>query len=189
MEDIKMNWTVIVIIAIVVLLALYVFSTYNRLVRLRNRKDGQWAQIDVQLKRRADLIPNLVETVKGYAKHESGTLEAVIKARNTYVTATTPEEEMKASGELTHALNKLLALTESYPELKANENFLKLQSDLADTENKIMTAREFYNDTGLTYNNAVEMFPSNIIAKLFGFKKAAYFEATSEDREVPEVKF
>lgn len=184
-----MNWTLIIIIAAVGILILYVIKTYNKLISLRNRKDDQWAQIEVQLKRRADLIPNLVETVKGYAKHEQGTLESVIKARNTYVTASTPEEEMKASGELTQALNKLLALTESYPELKANTNFMSLQADLSDTENKIMTAREFYNDTVLTYNNAVEMFPSNIIANIFKFTKAIFFEADEQDRKAPEVKF
>ena len=124
-----MNYIVIAIIVVLVLLILYVIGTYNGLVSLRNKKDDQWSQIDVQLKRRADLIPNLVEIVKGYAKHESETLEKVIEARNTYMTAKTPEEEMKASGEVTQALNKLLALSEAYPELKANQNFLGLQQD------------------------------------------------------------
>ncbi len=178
-----------IIIAIIVLIIVWVFATYNKLVVLRNRKDDQWAQIDVQLKRRADLIPNLVETVKGYAKHEKGTFEDVIKARNTFVNATTPEEEMKASGELTKVMNRLFALAESYPELKANTNFTSLQEDLTKTEDKIATMRQFYNDTVLTYNNKVQMVPSNIIANLFGFKTSPYFEVNEQDREVPKVSF
>ena len=160
-----MNYIVIAIIVVLVLLILYVIGTYNGLVSLRNKKDDQWSQIDVQLKRRADLIPNLVEIVKGYAKHESETLEKVIEARNTYMTAKTPEEEMKASGEVTQALNKLLALSEAYPELKANQNFLGLQQDVSDTEDKISYARQFYNDSVLTYNNKVQMFPSAALRK------------------------
>ena len=183
-----MTW-LFIIIGIVVLIIIWFISTYNTLISLRNRKDDQWAQIEVQLKRRADLIPNLVETVKGYAKHEKGTLEDVIKARNTYVTATTPEEEMKAAGEVTQALNKLFALSEAYPELKANENFMSLQNDLKDTEDKISSARQFYNDTVLTYNNKVEMIPSNIVANITGFKKAPFFEASEEDKKTPQVKF
>jgi len=178
-----------IIIAIIVLIIVWVFATYNKLVVLRNRKDDQWAQIDVQLKRKADLIPNLVETVKGYAKHEKGTFEDVIKARNTFVNATTPEEEMKASGELTKVMNRLFALAESYPELKANTNFTSLQEDLTKTEDKIATMRQFYNDTVLTYNNKVQMVPSNIIANLFGFKTSPYFEVNEQDREVPKVSF
>ncbi len=178
-----------IIIAVVVLIILFVFTTYNKLVVLRNRKDDQWAQIDVQLKRRADLIPNLVETVKGYAKHEKGTFEDVIKARNAFANASTPEEEMKASGELTKVMNRLFALAESYPELKANANFMNLQDDLTKTEDKIATMRQFYNDTVLTYNNKVQMVPSNIIANLFGFKTSPYFEVEKQDREAPKVSF
>ena len=184
-----MNYIVIAIIVVLVLLILYVISTYNGLVSLRNKKDDQWSQIDVQLKRRADLIPNLVEIVKGYAKHESETLEKVIEARNTYMTAKTPEEEMKASGEVTQALNKLLALSEAYPELKANENFLGLQKDVSDTEDKISYARQFYNDSVLTYNNKVQMFPSNLVAGMFHFTKATFFEASDSDKEVPKISF
>lgn len=184
-----MNYIVIAIIVVLVLLILYVISTYNGLVSLRNKKDDQWAQIDVQLKRRADLIPNLVEIVKGYAKHESETLEKVIEARNTYMTAKTPEEEMKASGEVTQALNKLLALSEAYPELKANENFLGLQKDVSDTEDKISYARQFYNDSVLTYNNKVQMFPSNLVAGMFHFTKATFFEVSDSDKEVPKISF
>ena len=179
----------LIIGGIVLLLILWFVATYNKLITLRNRKDDQWAQIEVQLKRRADLIPNLVETVKGYAKHEKETFEEVIKARNTYVNATTPEEEMKASGEVTAALSRLFALSESYPELKANTNFMSLQDDLKDTEDKISYARQFYNDSVLTYNNKVEMIPSNIVANMAGFKKAAFFEVEEKDKETPKVSF
>ena len=179
----------IIIIVIVVLIIAWVFATYNKLVDLRNRVKDQWAQIDVQLKRRFDLIPNLVETVKGYAKHESETLEAVIQARNTYVSATTPEAQMKADGDLEKAISKLFALTESYPDLKANTNFQHLQQELTETESKIASARQFYNDTVLLYNNKVEMVPSNIIASIFKFKKETFFEANEAERENVQVKF
>ena len=181
-------WWIILIIVIVLIIA-WVFTTYNKLVDLRNRVKDQWAQIDVQLKRRFDLIPNLVETVKGYTKHESETLEAVIQARNTYVSATTPEAQMKADGDLEKAISKLFALTESYPDLKANTNFQHLQQELTETESKIASARQFYNDTVLMYNNKVEMVPSNIIASLFKFKKEAFFEANEAERENVQVKF
>ena len=180
----------LIIIGVIVLgLIAWFFGTYNSLVSLRNKKDDQWSQIEIQLKRRADLIPNLVETVKGYAKHEKGTFEDVIKARNTYVSAKTPEEEMKASGEVTQALNKLFALAESYPDLKANENFLSLQNDLKETEDKISYSRQFYNDAVLSYNNKVQMVPSNIVANMTGFKKATFFEASEQDKEMPKVSF
>lgn len=179
----------IIIIVIIVLLIIWVISTYNGLVGLRNKKDDQWSQIEVQLKRRADLIPNLVETVKGYAKHEKETFEEVIKARNTYLSANTPEDEMKASAGVSNAISKLFALAENYPELKANDNFLSLQNDLKDTEDKISYARQFYNDAVLTYNNKVEMVPSNIIAGMFNFKKAAFFEVEEKDKEAPKVSF
>ena len=164
-------WVILIIIGV---LLFYVATTYNKLVSLRNKVRDQWAQIEVQLKRRFDLIPNLVETVKGYAKHEKETLTDVIEARNKFQSATTPEEEMKASGDLNKALSRLMVLTESYPELKANENFLQLQGDLKDCEEKISFARQFYNDTVLSYMNKIEMFPSNIIASMFNFKKADY---------------
>lgn len=183
-----MEWWIILII-VLVLLVLWVISTYNKLIALRNRVKDQWAQIDVQLKRRFDLIPNLVETVKGYTKHESETLEAVIKARNTYVTAGTPEAQMKADGELTQAISKLFALTESYPDLKANTNFQHLQEELTQTESKIASARQFYNDTVMLYNNKVSMVPSNIIANLFKFNKEAFFEANETERQNVSVKF
>lgn len=178
-----------IILVIVVVIAMWVASTYNSLIELRNKVKDQWAQIDVHLKRRADLIPNLVETVKGYAKHEEGTLEAVINARNKAVSAKTPEEEMAADNELTGALTRLFALTEAYPELKANTNFMDLQNNLKDTEDKISFARQFYNDVVLKYKNKLEVFPSNIVASIFKFKPEPFFEASEADKEVPKVQF
>ncbi len=183
-----MNWWIILII-VVVLIILWAIGVYNSLAVLRNRVKNQWAQIDVQLKRRFDLIPNLVETVKGYTKHESETLEAVIKARNSYVTASVPEEQMKADGELTRAISKLFALTESYPDLKANTNFQELQTELTETESKIASARQFYNDTVLIYNNKIVTIPNNIVASLFRFEKEAYFEVDDSERQNVQVKF
>ena len=182
-----MGW--IILLVVVVLLVLYFITAYNGLVNLRNMVKDQWAHVDVLLKRRADLIPNLVETVKGYAAHEKDTLEAVINARNKAVSATTSEEEMKANGELTCALNRLFALAESYPELKANTNFIDLQNNLKEAEDKISYARQFYNDAVLKYKNKLEMFPSNIVASMFGFKPEAFFEVSEKDKEVPQVKF
>ena len=179
-------WIILIIVGVLVI---FVATTYNGLVVLRNKVRDQWSQIEVQLKKRFDLIPNLVETVKGYAKHEKDTLTDVIEARNKFKSATTPEEEMAASGELNKALGRLMVLTESYPELKANENFLSLQNDLKDVEEKISYARQFYNDTVLSYMNKVEMFPSNIIAGMFGFKEMKYFEAGEEAKEAPKVSF
>ena len=179
-----------IIVVILVLLVLYVISAYNGLVRERNKVKDQWAQIDVQLKKRVDLIPNLVETVKGYAKHEKTTFEDVVKARNAFASANTVAEEIEANNQITGALNKLFALSESYPELKANENCLSLQADLKDIEEKISYARQFYNDTVLTYNNKVEMFPTNIIANIFGFKQSEFFKLDNEsEREAPKVSF
>ncbi len=178
-----------VILGIVVLILIYAISTYNKLVTLRNRVKDQWSQIDVVLKRRADLIPNLVETVKGYATHEKETLDAVISARNKAVSATTPESSMQANGELSQALGRLLAVTESYPDLKANTNFMDLQNQLKDTEDKITYSRQFYNDSVLKYQNGIERFPSNIIAGMFGFKPYQFFEADEQDKKAPEVKF
>ena len=183
-----MQWWIILIIVVAVLV-LYVIATYNKLVKARNKVRDQWAQIDVQLKRRYDLIPNIVETVKGYAKHEKEALEAVIAARSKALSATTPEDEMKADGDVSRALSKLLALTESYPELKANENFLKLQDSLSETEDKIAYSRQFYNDNAKSYRNLVEMFPSNIVAKLFRFEAMPFFEASAEEKAAPKVQF
>lgn len=179
----------IVLIAIVVIILLWFIATYNTLIGLRNRTRDQWSQIEVQLKRRADLIPNLVETVKGYAKHEKSTFEEVVKARNTFSSASTKEEEIKASGELSGVLNRLFALAEAYPELKANENFVDLQENLKDSEEKISMMRQFYNDTVLTYNNKVQTIPSNIVANLCHFKEETFFKVEEKDREVPKVSF
>jgi LemA protein len=179
----------IIIGVIILLLVLFVIGTYNSLITLRNRVSDQWAQIDVQLKRRADLIPNLVETVKGYAKHEKETLDAVIEARNSFKSAKTPEAEMKAAGEMTQALGRIFALAEAYPDLKANQNFLELQTELGGTEEKIAYARQFYNDSALTYKNKREMFPSNIIAGMFNFEAKPFFEVEEKDREAVKVKF
>ncbi|CCY88934.1 lemA protein [Mycoplasma sp. CAG:956] len=181
-------WWIILII-IVVLILIYLGSTYNSFVVLRNRVKDQWAQIDVQLKRRFDLIPNLVETVKGYASHEKDTLEAVVKARNEYLSSDTPEGKIEANNDLNKVVTKLFALAESYPELKADTNFRELQTTLTETEDKISYARQFYNDVVMKYNNKVEVFPSNIVAGMFGFKTSAYFNATEEERENVKVKF
>lgn len=179
------------IIAGVILLAivLYVVATYNGLVSLRNKVNDQWSQIDVELKRRFDLIPNLVNTVKGYAKHEDETLEKVIKARNSYLSSGTREQAMEADSELSSAINKLFALSEAYPDLKANESFLDLQAQLKETEEKISFARKFYNDTALLLNNKVDMFPSNLIASLFKFSKVEFFKANETERENVKVEF
>lgn len=184
-----MTTALIIIAVIVVLILLYFVSTYNSLVGLRNKVKDQWSQIDVVLKNRNDLIPNIVETVKGYAKHEKDTLDAVISARSKAANASTKEEEIKAAGEVTQALGRLFAIAESYPDLKANTNFLDLQSKLNEVEEKIRFARQFYNDTVLNYKNKLEMFPSNIVANMFGFKPEAFFEATEEERKNVQVKF
>lgn len=180
---------VFIIVIVVLVLILWLAGGYNSLVKLRNMVRDQWSQIDVLLKRRTDLIPNMVETVKGYASHEKETLDAVISARNKAVSATTTKEEMEANGELSNALGRLLSITEAYPDLKANTNFMDLQSQLKETEDKISYARQFYNDTVLKYNNKCEMIPSSIVASLFHFEKAEFFKVTEADREVPQVKF
>jgi LemA protein len=182
--------TAIIIIAVILLLLfIYGITTYNSLISLRNKVNDQWSQIDVELKRRFDLIPNLVNTVKGYTKHESETLENVIKARNTYLSAGTKEQAMEADNALTGAITKLFALSESYPELKANENFVDLQNQLKETEDKISFARKFYNDTALQLNNKIEMFPSNVVAKMFHFSKVEFFKANETERENVKVEF
>jgi len=177
-------------IAIVVLvLVLIVIWIYNRLVQLKNRVQNAWHQIEVQLQRRHDLIPNLVETVKGYASHEKETFERVVAARNKAMSANTPGEMGKAEGELTQALGRLFALTESYPELKANENFIRLQEELTSTENKVAYARQAYNDTVMMYNQTIQMFPYNLLAGAMNLKPAEYYEAEEEAQNVPKVEF
>ncbi|MFC2066928.1 LemA family protein [Chloroflexota bacterium] len=184
--------TIYIIIGIVVILLIMTASMYNGLVRLRNRVKNAWAQIDVQLKRRHDLIPNLVETAKGYMKHERGTFEAVTKARNLAQKAvgTGVGAQSQAEGELSGALSRLLVVVENYPDLKANQNFLALQEELTSTENKISFSRQFYNDSVLRYNNKTQMFPSNIMAGMMGFKASEFFEVkAAEEREAPKVSF
>jgi LemA protein len=185
-------WPLIIVGAIIVILLIWFFGSYNGLVGLRNQVKNAWAQIDVQLKRRRDLIPNLVETVKGYMEHERGTLEAVTAARNIAQSVPTGNvaEAAKAEGALSSALSRLLAVVEAYPNLKANENFLALQEELSSTENKISFSRQYYNDSVLRYNNKTQMFPSNIVASLTGFKSSEFFEVTApEEREAPKVTF
>ncbi len=179
-----------VLVGIVFLLALAVIGIYNSLVRLRNQVDNAWSQIDVQLKRRHDLIPNLVETARGYMKHERETFEAITKARSAAMGARTVSEAGKAEGMLAEALGRFMLVVENYPELKANQNFLALQEELTSTENKIAFARQNYNDQVLYYNNKIQMFPSNILAGMFNFTKRDFFEVqTPGEREVPKVSF
>jgi len=174
----------------VVLLALVVIGIYNALVRLRNQVDNAWSQIDVQLKRRHDLIPNLVETARGYMKHERETFEAITKARSAAIGAKTVPEAAQAEGMLANALSRFMLVVENYPDLKANQNFLALQEELTSTENKIAFARQNYNDQVLYYNNKIQMFPSNILAGMFSFTKRDFFEVqTPGEREVPKVSF
>jgi LemA protein len=184
---------IVIGVIIIILIIIYV-ANYNGLVGLRNQMKNAWAQIDVQLKRRHDLIPNLVETVKGYAAHERGTLEAVTNARNLAQSVASSggsvADRAKAEGELSSALARLLAVVENYPNLKANQNFLALQEELTSTENKISFSRQYYNDSVLRYNNKTQMFPSNIIAGMSGFKPGDFFEVkTTEEREAPRVSF
>jgi LemA protein len=184
----------IVIGAVVFLLALWVAGVYNALVRLRNAVKNAWSQIDVQLKRRHDLIPNLVETAKGYMTHERETLESVVKARNLAQGASDkgagPAEQGAAESGLSKALSNFFVVVERYPDLKANENFLALQEELSSTENRISFARQAFNDAVMTMNNRVEMFPGNIVAGMFNFKKEAFFEIeNAAEREVPKVAF
>ena len=179
----------IVVLVLVVIIGSFVIKTYNSLVKLRNSVKDQWSQIDIQLKRRFDLIPNLVETVKGYAEHEKDTLEKVIKARSNYENASSHEDALKADNELTKSISKLFALAEAYPDLKANDNFKSLQNDLTETEDKISFARQFYSDIVMKYNNQIQVFPNNIVASLFGFKEEKYFEAKDEERDNVKVSF
>lgn len=181
-----MTW---IIIGVVAVLVLSLVAVYNRLVRLRNRVDAAWSQIDVQLKRRYDLIPNLVETVKGYAAHERQTLEAVIEARRQAVDARGIEEQAQAENILTGALRQLFAVAEAYPELRANENFLALQEELTGTEGRIAFARQFFNEQVLAYDNAREVFPTNMVVGMFNFEPKPYFEAETESRENVRVDF
>ncbi len=180
---------ILVVLAVVVVIALFVMATYNGLIRLRNRVDNAWSQIDVQLKRRYDLIPNLVETVKGYAAHERETLEAVVNARTLGINAQGPAQQAQAENMISGALKSLFALSERYPDLKANQNFLNLQEELTGTEGRISYARQFYNDTVQKLNTKIESFPANVIAGMFHFTRREYFQIEEGARDVPRVSF
>jgi len=184
-------FTALIIIAVALaLLIVFAIGIYNALIRLRNQVDNAWSQIDVQLKRRHDLIPNLVETAKGYMKHERGTFEAITKARSEAMGAKTVAEASKAEGALGEALSKFMLVVENYPDLKANQNFLSVQEELTGTENRIAFSRQSYNDQVLFFNNKIQMFPSNIIAGMFAFGKRDFFEIeVAAEREVPKVSF
>jgi LemA protein len=183
-------WVVIGIVALVLLVAILLVTLYNRLVRLRNRSENAWAQVDVQLRRRYDLIPNLVETVKGYASHERTTFEEVTKARTAAQQAQTVQEQAKAENILTEAIGRLFAVAEQYPELRATENFQQLQGQLEETEGKIAVSRQVYNDAVLTYDTALETVPTNIVGNMFSFKAREYFEVEEPAaREAPRVQF
>ncbi len=183
----------IVVGAVLFLIVVVLIGIYNGLVRSRNRVKNAWSQIDVQLKRRHDLIPNIVETVKGYAKHERETLENVTKARQMAVDASKVDDvaaRIRAENMLSQTLRSLFAVAENYPDLKANQNFMQLQEELTSTENKVAFARQHYNDSVMHYNNRIEMFPSNVVAGMFGFKRAEFFEVEEEaQREPPKVSF
>ena len=184
-----MLWVVILVVVVIVL-ALAVVAIYNRLVRLRNRVENAWAQVDVQLRRRYDLIPNLIETVKGYASHERTTFEEVTRARTAAQQATTVAQQAEAENVLTAAIGRLFAVAEAYPELRATENFQQLQAELANTEEKIRIARQVYNDSVLTYENARETVPTNVVAGMFSFEEKPYFEIEEPAvREAPRVSF
>jgi len=182
--------TLIVIVGLVVVIAAWFFGVYNSFIRLRNQVKNAWAQIDVQLKRRYDLIPNLVETVKGYAKHERETLEAVIQARNAAMGANGVANQAAAEGELSSALSRLMVVVEQYPDLKAKQNFMQVQEELTSTENKISFARQAYNDQVMQYNTRIQMIPANIVAGMCSFKDEEMFELKDEEqREAPKVDF
>lgn len=183
-----MVW-VIGLIVVVVIIVLLLVRAYNTLVKRRNRVDTAWSHVDVQLQRRSDLIPNLVETVKGYASHERETFERVTKARGASNSASTPGEQAQADNFLTSALRQLFAVAEDYPELRASENFQNLQGELSETEDKIAVSRQIYNDTVLSYNNTVQQIPTNIVASLTGFKTREFYDAGPGAEEAPEVAF
>ncbi len=185
-----MNTTTLIIIAVVVVLVFALINMYNSLVRLKNKVDEGWSDIDTQLKRRYDLIPNMVETVKGYAKHEKGTLEEVTKARNMAMNATTPEAKAGAENMLAGALKTLFAVAENYPDLKANQNFMDLQATLREVEEHIQLSRRYYNATVRDFNTKIEVFPNNVFAGMFGFAKRQFFEVGSAaERESVKVNF
>lgn len=178
-----------VIIGILAILIIWFIATYNRLISLRNRIDNAWSQIDVQLKRRFDLIPNLVETVKGYAKHEKETFKMVTEARTLMMKSTSVKDKAKADNMLTEGLKSIFAVAEAYPKLEASENFKMLQEELSGTESKIAYSRQFYNDNVLSLNESIQKFPTNLIAGMFGFREKEYFEVAKAEKEPVKVKF
>jgi LemA protein len=182
-------WIIIIIVAVLALLLLLLVYLYNKLVRLRNRTQNAWAQVNVQLRRRYDLIPNLVESVKGYAAHERGTFEEVTRARTAAQEARTVPEQAQAENVLTAAIGRLFAVAEAYPELRATENFQQLQQQLTDVEQKIAVSRQVFNDTVLTYNNSIQTVPTNVIAGMFNFEPRTFFEIEDPVREAPRVQF
>ena len=184
-----MSILLIIVLVIIIAIALLLVKYYNDLVNGRNHVQNAWSQIDVQLQRRNDLIPNIVETVKGYASHEKDTFNQVTEARANMANATTVKEVAEADTMLTSALKSLFAVSEAYPDLKANQNFIELQEELSDTEDKISYARQFYNDSVLKYNNLCQQFPSSIVASLFHFDIAEFFEAQEGTRAAPKVQF
>lgn len=183
-----MIW-IIIGIGLLINILFYVIKVYNSLVKRKNMIEDQWAQIDVVLKRRADLIPKLVDVIKAYAKHEKETFADVVNLRNQFVNSSSIKEEVENNKEVVKGLSKIMVIAEAYPELKANENFKGLQDELSETEDKIQIARQFYNDAVLNYRNILETFPSNIIANLFNFKKIEFYEVLEEDRISPSIKF
>ncbi len=184
-----MIWVVIIVVAVLVILALVLVGMYNKLVRLRNRSENAWAQVDVQLRKRYDLIPNLVETVKGYAAHEASTFEAVTAARTAAQQAQGVAQQAQAENMLTQAIGRLFAVAEAYPQLRATENFQQLQAQLSDVEGQIAIARQVYNDTVLSYDNALQTVPTSIIAGMFNFREREYFQTEDATREAPHVDF
>lgn len=184
-----MSNIVLAIIVIIALIIFWIIAIYNGLIKLRNRTQEAWSDIDVQLKRRHDLIPNLVETVKGYATHEKETLKQVIEARNMAMQAGSIHDKENAENMLSQTLKSIFALSESYPDLKANQNFLQLQDELSDTENKIQAARRFYNGNVRDFNTKLEVFPTNIIGNMLGFKNFEFFEANAEEKKNVNIKF
>ncbi len=180
---------VIILVVLVIVVALFIMSTYNGLVKKRGKVENSWSQIDVQLKRRFDLIPNLLETVKGYASHERQTLEAVTQARTKFMSASSHQDAMNANNELSQGLSRLFAVSEAYPELKSNTNFQELQRELTKSEDKISFARQFYNDVTMEYNNAIQMFPSSLLANRFNFVEEPYFRADEAETAAPQIKF
>lgn len=184
-----MQIAIIIIISLIFIMGLLFISSYNKLAKTRSKVENSWGQINVQLKMRADLVPNIVETVKGYAKHEQETLTKVMEARNQFMSAKTPEDTMNSASQMKGIMGRLFAVAEEYPELKANQNYLNLQEQLGEIENKITMYRQFYNDTVMLYNRLIITFPKNIFASILGFEELPYFQIDDGERSAPKVNF